>query len=98
MRRLTITCNCSMGLMRCASCHKPIEVDEQGFARIPFAYYETSEAYVTFHRSCTESNPAWAKYDEDSAVREKHEREFKAACKAFRMRWDIDDLDHYIDD
>lgn len=87
-----------MGFMRCASCHKPITQDDKGFAREPFAYYETSEAYVTFHRECTKDNPAWAKYDSDNAKREAHETAFKEACRAFQEKWKIDDLDHYLDE
>lgn len=97
-RKLTITCNSSHGLMRCASCHRKIETDSQGFARKPYGYYETSAAYVVFHRECTASNDAWTQYDKIEDARVTRNRELLAAAIDFRDKWGVDVLDELIED
>lgn len=82
----------STGIMRCASCHEPIPLDANGFAAEDYAYYETSAAYVNFHRKCSEANPAWAKYDAQRENDEKKRREFQDDCRAFYAKWGSTDF------
>lgn len=80
----------SHGLMRCAACHKPID-DGQYRVR------EKADAFVTWHRSCTEVDPNWMKLDTENHDREERNKAFIAACIAFRDKWGVTDLDEYVD-
>lgn len=91
-RNLTIHTGSSHGLMRCASCHKPIQLNDRGFATEAYGCYETSEAYVTFHRACSESHPAWAKYDLERATAAEKQRQFQEDCRAFHAKWGVTDF------
>jgi len=82
----------STGIMQCAACCKAIPLDANGFAAEDYAYYETSAAYVNFHRKCSEANPAWAKYDAARKADMKQRREFQDDCRAFHAKWGVTDF------
>jgi hypothetical protein len=75
--------------MRCSICNRKIEVGE-------FRYYETTNAYVSQHRACTEDDPEWSARDENKAKHSQRLSELKRACEAFNAQWGIDDLSPYL--
>lgn len=77
------------GLMVCGACHRKIETG-------PYRYRETEEAFIVHHRACSESDPEWAKQDQENAARLARQAALLAACKAFRAEWGVDDLDDLI--
>lgn len=81
--------------MRCGTCGQKI-------TKRLYAYYEKSKAYdweyVTHHRECIPAHPCWKIFDDEQARREAFKKEFIAACIAFKKKWDVCELDEYIDD
>lgn len=53
---------CRAGLMICISCNRKITEGE-------FRYYETEEACRSQHRSCSKSDPTWARLDAEQEQR-----------------------------
>lgn len=81
----------SHGLMRCAACNKHI-------AEGQYRVREKTEAYVTWHRACTDADPNWMKLDTEQHDRHVRNKAFQAACIAFRDKWGVTDLNDYIEE
>lgn len=79
-----------IGLMVCDACHKPIEVGE-------FRYRDAREKCVLHHRSCSEEDDNWARIDKQNDDARRELNEFVRACKAFKEKWNVNDLDYYIE-
>lgn len=79
-----------VGTMICSRCQKPIS---DGL----FRYKNGGKGFTSVHRACCADDPSWGTVDGEQRRREKHNADFIAACKAFREKWGISDLDDYID-
>ena len=79
------------GTMECRHCRRQIE---SGM----YCYYETADAYITFHRHCSSDNPGWAALDKRSSeILAQNSAELAAAC-AYRDKWGTTSLDQDIAD
>ena len=83
------------GEMRCGGCSKPIVSGEY---RVAQKSANHDWHYVTHHRECCASDPAWSKRETEVARRAVRDGQLLAACKAFKAKWSVDDLDELIDD
>lgn len=85
----------SVGTMICGACNKAITSGQ-------YRCYKRSKSYdwyyVTHHRECCADDPAWAKLDQQKKDHINHNIALLDACKKFRDKWKIDDLDQLIDD
>ena len=83
----------SHGTMRCTSCNKQIT---EGRYRYRQKSNGDDWAYVAQHESCTTEDPQWARLDERAAQRRAKIIELSDACREFRSKWGVDELDAYI--
>lgn len=69
------------GEMKCQLCHKEIK------SGLSYRWWETPNAYLSEHRSCTEDDPEWAKLDKYKQDAQKWESDYEQACKEFLQKW-----------
>lgn len=78
------------GLMICTVCKEKIRSGD-------YRCYETSEAYHSQHRACSEGSPAWAELDAERVARRAELQAKRAEFEAFRAKWGPCGLDYEID-
>jgi len=83
------------GEMKCISCGKLITEGE-------YRYRQKSRAgdwhYQSQHRACSESDPAWVELDACRSAAITQAKELSRACRDFKTKWDVEDLNDYIRD
>lgn len=83
------------GTMQCTACGKPITEGE-------YRYRQKSKGgdwgYVAQHRTCTLDDPRWAELDENRAASLEQQKALSRACREFREKWGVSELDDHIFD
>jgi hypothetical protein len=69
------------GLMKCQLCNKKIEPG------LSYRWWETADAYLSEHRSCTEDDPKWAQLDKLKQERLDWAEAYNQACEEFLAKW-----------
>ena len=69
------------GNMKCQLCGEKIK------SGLSYRYWETADAFLSEHRSCTEDDPEWAKLDKYKQDAQKWESDYEQACKEFLQKW-----------
>lgn len=69
------------GQMKCQLCHKEIKPG------LSYRWWETSDAYLSEHRSCTEDDPKWKELDKNKQVVQDWQKAYKEACDEFLQKW-----------
>jgi hypothetical protein len=69
------------GEMKCQLCHKEIK------AGLSYRWWETANAYLSEHRSCTEDDPKWKEFDKQKQEAQKWDEAYKQACNDFLKKW-----------
>ncbi len=83
--------NCTHGRMICQICGKKIE---HGMS---YRWWETSDAYLSEHRSCTEDDPTWKQLDKEEQDVIDWEHSYYKALLEFCNKWgDPDEDDIYL--
>lgn len=80
------------GVMVCCSCQSPITSGWYSVRQNPEGEYSGH-----LHRNCSVTDEQWAKIDKHLGAQRTQEAAFVEACKEFRDRWQIGDLDKYIE-
>ena len=69
------------GLMKCQICGKKIEKG------LSYRWWETTDAYLSEHRSCTQDDPEWTKLDKQKQESQDWQEGYDQACKDFLEKW-----------
>ena len=69
------------GNMKCQICGKGIAIG------LSYRWWETSDAYLSEHRSCTEDDPKWKNLDEQKEAGIKWQEDYEKACEEFLEKW-----------
>lgn len=69
------------GCMQCQICGKEIKPG------LSYRWWETSDAYLSEHRSCTEDDPEWKKLDKRKQEAIDWNIQYEQACKEFLEKW-----------
>ena len=69
------------GRMICQICRKKIEQGES------YRWWETSDAYLSEHRSCTTDDPMWVKLDKQKQDSLDYQKAYEQACEEFLEKW-----------
>ena len=69
------------GRMKCQICGKKIEKGSS------YRWWETTDAYLSEHRSCTEDDPKWKVFDKQKQDALDWQEEYDQACKEFLEKW-----------
>lgn len=81
------------GTMQCATCRQPITDGR-------YRYRQKSKGgdwgWQTQHEACCSDDPKWAAIDAGVAASLARQHELSDACKAFKKKWGVTDLDEYI--
>jgi hypothetical protein len=83
----------SCGTMQCTVCGNPV-VD--GRYRYRKKYKHGDWGFQVQHEVCSSSDPKWAEIDAGNAQMIVRQYELSDACKAFKQKWGVTDLDEYI--
>lgn len=65
----------------CQICHKEIK------AGLSYRWWETTDAYLSEHRSCTEDDPKWKEFDKQKQSKQEWEESYMLAYKEFLEKW-----------
>lgn len=77
------------GTMQCCACGKKIT---EG----PYRYHETTDAYVSCHRSCCPEDPKWLALDQEEQASIERRRLFEADVLAFYDKWGAPDEEDFM--
>jgi hypothetical protein len=77
------------GTMQCCACGKKIT---EG----PYRYHETTDAYVSCHRSCCPEDPKWLALDQEEQASIERRRLFEADVLAFYDKWGASDEEDFM--
>lgn len=78
-----------MGPMICATCREKIVAGQ-------FRAYELTDSYVLQHRACSGHDPQWAVLDKKDSELNAWKRDYAAACREFKAKWNTGALDEEI--
>lgn len=85
--------HCSTGTMQCSQCGKKIT---EGEFRYRQKYKGGDWHYVQHHRACCLEDPMWMALDNLQATAHAQRKALSDACREFKARWGVDELDDYI--
>jgi hypothetical protein len=81
------------GTMNCIRCNKKITSGEYR-CRQKSKHHDWH--YQTEHRECSSDDKQWAIIDEQKAANNKRQIELSNACREFKDKWGVTELDDYI--
>lgn len=81
------------GTMQCTACGTPIT---EGEYRCRQKFKRGDWKYVTQHRGCTPEDPSWGERDERREESIEKHKALSRACREFREKWGVEELDDYI--
>lgn len=81
------------GTMRCTACGKQVESGR-------YRYRQKSARgdwhYQVQHEACCPDDPTWAEWDRQNRLAAIKRVELSNACKEFKAKWGLSELDDYI--